>query len=179
MSSASHFTPPPQLLARLRGIQHRLNVEVVLGGLGAPLWGAAFAAAAWRLVVRAHAPIAAAVFVAFALAFAIWRLRGRLYTLQHAAALGMAGRTLAVDVAWRLDDEEESVAAEAVSAFRAVGKDAVEAVPVLLTLRDRGAPKTLVTRATSLLASIGPAARDAVPAAHGESSACRTHSAKR
>lgn len=88
----------------------------------------------------------------------------RRIALQHAAALGMAGRPLAVDVAWRLDDEDDTVSAQAVAAFRALGREAVEAVPVLLTLRDRGAPKTLVSRATSLLAEIGPAARDAVPA---------------
>jgi hypothetical protein len=91
------------------------------------------------------------------------REEDRVVALLHAAAHGKAARSLAAKVAAMLEDESTAVQWHAVGTFKSIGAEAIEAVPVLLELRAKGAPPVLVSRATFCLGCVGPSACDAVP----------------
>lgn len=92
-------------------------------------------------------------------------LDDRIRALQRAAALGEAARALAADVAPLLANDNFRLYSQAAETFQAIGRDAADAVPVLLALRSRwqGRDSYAVRRATIGLGVIGASARDAVP----------------
>src|SRR4051794_29118267 len=88
----------------------------------------------------------------------------RAVALIHAQAHGAEGRSLAVDVARLLEDEDPGIQLRAVHSFRAIGRGAKDAVPLLLRLLTRadGSPQVRA-RGAFLLGVVGPAAAEAIP----------------
>ncbi|MBI3182371.1 MAG: hypothetical protein HYZ28_09530 [Myxococcales bacterium] len=79
------------LVRRIRRVQRRLNSEVWLSQLWAPLWCGCLAAALWRFFVGHGAPVAAGVSLLAAGAVWVVRARPRLIRFEQAAVLADRG----------------------------------------------------------------------------------------
>ncbi len=76
------------VLARIRRVQRRLNLQTALAAAVVPVWVAVTSLAIWRFAVQRH--VAGFSTLAFLVAFVVWRLLSRKQgvSVEQAAVVG-------------------------------------------------------------------------------------------